>query len=142
LSGKSVGWKTYVDQRFTDAEQAIAIKQKSDEVALALASSIQNYKDEQHNGLLKVLQEERSTYVTRDQLQADQDKNEILFKTFQDFMTSQIAVTTGVRTYRGVQQDERAARYNSAARATVAVIIAAIAVLSTIVLGVYSAVHK
>ena len=65
-------FETERDRRYgevkVEQEKAIKIKETADLAALELAREIQTYKDEQHNGVLEQLKEERGTYATKDDL--------------------------------------------------------------------------
>jgi hypothetical protein len=60
------------DQRYAEVkaaeEKALKVKETADLKALDLASQIQTYKDEKANELREQISQERSLYVTRDQL--------------------------------------------------------------------------
>jgi hypothetical protein len=57
------------DRRYAEVaeerEKALKIKESADEKALDLASQIQTYKDQQHNGLLQQLDRQAATFVAR-----------------------------------------------------------------------------
>jgi hypothetical protein len=63
------------DRRYTEVnqerERALKIKETADLAALKLAREIQTYKDERANQLRSQIEQERGTYVTKDQLAAE-----------------------------------------------------------------------
>jgi hypothetical protein len=97
------------DRRYTEVknaeEKALKIKEEADKVALDLARQIQTYKDQQHNGLLDQLGQERGRYATKDDLKSLTEKMEIAVKPLTEFVAgaqggskvyTQIALIVGV----------------------------------------------
>jgi hypothetical protein len=74
------------DRRYTEVnrerEKALKIKETADLAALKLAREIQTYKDERANQLRSQIEQERGTYVTKDQLAAE-------LKSLTEFVASQ-----------------------------------------------------
>ena len=56
--------RRYTSEREAD-QRALQIKEEGNQIALVLAREIQTYKDQQHNGVLDQLKEERATYATK-----------------------------------------------------------------------------
>jgi hypothetical protein len=57
-------------------QRALKIKEEGDQRALILASENQRLRDEAHNGLLNQLRDERATYATKTELEAEFNKLE------------------------------------------------------------------
>jgi hypothetical protein len=87
------------DRRYAEvsAEQgkALRIKETADEKALDLASQIQTYKDQQHNGLLQQLTEERGRYATQGDLKSATEKLELAIKPLGEYVAAQQGRTGG-----------------------------------------------
>ena len=81
------------DRRYSEVgaerEKALKIKESADEKALDLASQIQTYKDQQHNGLLQQLTEERGRYATQGDLKSVVEKLETAIKPLADYVSGQ-----------------------------------------------------
>jgi hypothetical protein len=137
----SVSLQQHFDQLREADQRALTIKQTADEYALTLAREIQAYRDEQHNGLLKQLSDERAHYVSQDQLTSGVEKLEALVKPLTEFMVSQIAAGAGVHDYRDEQREQRTSRFESPARANYAVLIALAAALSSVSSMVFVILH-
>jgi hypothetical protein len=137
----SIPLKKHFDELRDADKKALIIKQNADEYALNLAREIQTYKDEQHNGLLKQLGDERVHYVSQEQFSAGIEKLEILIKPLTEFMVSQIAAGAGARDYRTEQRDQQMDLFNSPTRATFLAIVALIAMLSSVGSVIYIIVH-
>ena len=58
-------WIEHSNELDKERERALSIKETADARALVLASENQRLRDEQHNGLLNQLRDERATYVSR-----------------------------------------------------------------------------
>jgi hypothetical protein len=63
-----------------EKEKALRIKEEADKAALGLAREIQTYKDEKANELRSQINNERGLYATRADVQAVQDKLEVMIK--------------------------------------------------------------
>lgn len=131
------------DRRYAEVnvekEKALKIKETADLAALQLAREIQTYKDEQANNLRSQIESERGSYVTQAQLTAQSDKLEALIKGATDryeeahkpiveFMTAQLARTSGVAGYKA---DRRLDISQVVAVVTVIVAIASVIIILT-----------
>ena len=96
----TVSTQRYFDELRAADQRALQIKQTADDGNLVLAREIQTYKDEQHNGLLQQLGEERTHYVTQDQHRALTEKLETLIKPVTEYMISQQGSMSGVHVAR------------------------------------------
>ena len=87
------------DRRYSEVsaekEKALRIKESADEKALDLASQIQTYKDQQHNGLLQQLTEERGRYATQGDLKSVVEKLETAVKPLTEYVSAQQGRTGG-----------------------------------------------
>ena len=144
----SVPLQQYFDELRAADQRALTIKQTADESSLVLAREIQTYKDEQHNGLLRQLGEERGHYVSQDQHQALQARLEALIKPLTEYMVAQIAASAEVKDYRGDQRDDEdlaAAKRQASAvsifRSNATVVISCIAALVAFSSVILTATH-
>jgi soluble cytochrome b562 len=128
-----VTWKQYVDTLREADRQAEAVKEQAALRALALQAETQKYKDEKANDLRSQIERERGNYVNQDQHQALIGKIDDALKPLQEFMVSQIASGAGIRTYQSDARDERVSQYNSVTRANLALAVATIATLGSLV---------
>jgi hypothetical protein len=70
-------------------QKALQIKDEGDQKALILAREIQTYKDQQHNGVLDQLKDERATYATKSEMVAGFEKVAEIIKPLADYATAQ-----------------------------------------------------
>jgi hypothetical protein len=121
------------DRRYSEVaaekEKALRIKESADEKALDLASQIQTYKDQQHNGLLQQIDRERARYPTKDDLSAVTDKMQSQITPLTEYVVAQQGRSGGAsesRTERRLDTGQ-ALQILTAVAAVAAVLIAVLA---------------
>lgn len=83
------------DRRYQEVnierEKALRIKEEADKVALDLARQIQTYKDEQHNGLLGELRDQRGSQASKQEVRLVEEKLLLAISPLAEFMSAQRA---------------------------------------------------
>lgn len=122
------------DRRYAEVsaekEKAVKIKEGADLAALQLAREIQTYKDEKANELREQINSERGLYVTRDELASAVRELQAVIKPLTEYATSDAGRNLGAEGSRTEQ------------RLTTSQVIAAFAVLATVVFGILYAIKK
>jgi hypothetical protein len=99
------------DQRYAEVkaaeEKALKVKETADLKALNLASQIQTYKDEKANELREQISNERSIYVTRNELAGAVRELQASIKPLTEYAVSQQGRTSGAADIRTGQRADR-----------------------------------
>jgi hypothetical protein len=82
------------DRRYQEVnierEKALRIKEEADKVALDLARQIQTYKDEQHNGLLGELRDQRGSQASKAELRQVEEKLLLAIEPLSKYIAGQV----------------------------------------------------